>query len=45
MSWISPPGAKDLERMNIHEPGFIEYQPREYGNHAAADMREWRDGQ
>ena len=34
---ISPPGAKDLERMNIHEPGFIEYQAREYGNHAVAD--------
>ena len=33
-----PPGAKDLERMNIHEPGFIEYQAREYGNHAVADM-------
>ena len=38
MSWISPPGAKDLERTNIHEPGFIEYQAREYGNHAVADM-------
>ena len=24
--------------MNIHEPGFIEYQAREYGNHAVADM-------
>ena len=35
---ISPPGAKDLERVNIHEPGFIEYQAREYGNHAVADM-------
>ena len=35
---ISPPGEKDLDRMNIHEPGFIEYQAREYGNHAVADM-------
>ena len=35
---ISPPDAKDLEIMNIHEPGFIEYQAREYGNHALPDM-------
>ena len=24
--------------MNIHEPGFIEYEAREYSNHAVADM-------
>jgi len=44
MSWIgrSPDFAvscKGFRENEIHEPGFIEYQPREYGNHAAADMK------
>ena len=36
---ISPPGEKDLERMNIHEPGLMVYQAREYGNRDVADMK------
>ena len=35
---IWPLGEKDIERMNIHEPGLMLYQTREYGNHEAADM-------